>query len=29
MEVIGQFRDLDRPERFVWMRGFPDHAASS
>ena len=24
MEVIGQFRDLDRPERFVWMRGFPD-----
>ena len=24
MELIGQFRDLDRPERFVWMRGFPD-----
>ena len=24
MEVIGQFRDLDRPERFVWMRGFQD-----
>ena len=24
MEVIGQFRDLDRPDRFVWMRGFPD-----
>ncbi len=22
--VIGQFRDLDRPDRFVWMRGFPD-----
>jgi NIPSNAP len=24
MEVIGQFRDLDRPDRFVWLRGFPD-----
>ena len=24
MEVIGQFRDLDRPDRFVWMRGFAD-----
>ena len=24
MEMIGQFRDLDRPDRFVWMRGFPD-----
>jgi hypothetical protein len=24
MTVIGQFRDLDRPDRFVWMRGFPD-----
>ena len=24
MELIGQFRDLDRPDRFVWMRGFPD-----
>ena len=24
MEVIGQFRDLDRRDRFVWMRGFPD-----
>jgi hypothetical protein len=22
--VIGTFRDLDRPDRFVWMRGFPD-----
>lgn len=21
--VIGQFRDLDDPNRFVWMRGFP------
>jgi hypothetical protein len=24
MEVIGQFRDLDDPNRFVWFRGFPD-----
>lgn len=23
-EQIGQFRDLDRPDRFVWLRGFPD-----
>jgi hypothetical protein len=22
--VIGQFRDLDDPNRFVWLRGFPD-----
>ena len=22
MTVIGQFRDLDRPDMFVWMRGF-------
>jgi hypothetical protein len=22
--VIGQFRDLDRPDRFVWIRGFVD-----
>ena len=22
--VIGQFRDLDNPNRFVWLRGFPD-----
>lgn len=27
MTVIGQFRDLDDPERFVWLRGFPDMAA--
>jgi hypothetical protein len=27
IEVIGQFRDLDDPNRFVWMRGFPDMAA--
>ena len=24
MKVIGQFRDLDNPDRFVWLRGFPD-----
>ena len=24
MTVIGQFRDLDRPDRFVWFRGFAD-----
>lgn len=24
MHVIGQFRDLDRPDRFVWLRGFAD-----
>jgi len=24
MKVIGQFRDLDDPDRFVWLRGFPD-----
>lgn len=24
MEVIGQFRDLDNPDRFVWLRGFRD-----
>jgi hypothetical protein len=24
IEVIGQFRDLDRPDRFVWLRGFAD-----
>lgn len=27
MRVLGQFRDLDRPDRFVWLRGFPDRAA--
>ena len=26
MKVIGQFRDLDRPDRFVWLRGFSDMA---
>jgi hypothetical protein len=24
VHVIGQFRDVDRPDRFVWLRGFPD-----
>ncbi len=24
MRVIGQFRDLDEPNRFVWLRGFQD-----
>jgi quinol monooxygenase YgiN len=24
MHVIGQFRDLDDPDRFVWFRSFPD-----
>ncbi|MDI9238049.1 NIPSNAP family protein [Lysobacter sp. LF1] len=24
MHVIGTFRDLDAPERFVWLRGFAD-----
>ncbi|MGW5705756.1 NIPSNAP family protein [Amycolatopsis japonica] len=23
MRVLGQFRDLDRPDHFVWLRGFP------
>jgi len=27
IRVIGQFRDLDDPNRFVWMRGFPDMPA--
>jgi hypothetical protein len=25
--VIGQFRDLDRPDHFVWLRGFSDMSA--
>jgi quinol monooxygenase YgiN len=24
MAVLGQFRDLDNPDRFVWLRGFDD-----
>lgn len=27
IRLIGQFRDLDQPDRFVWMRGYPDQAA--
>jgi hypothetical protein len=27
MRVIGQFRDLDDPDRFVWLRGFRDMTA--
>lgn len=27
MKIIGQFRDLDRPDHFVWLRGFDDMAA--
>ncbi|MEU9319110.1 NIPSNAP family protein [Streptomyces sp. NPDC048295] len=27
MRVLGQFRDLDDPDRFVWLRGFPDMVA--
>lgn len=26
MTLIGQFRDLDAPDRFVWLRGFADMA---
>jgi quinol monooxygenase YgiN len=27
IRVIGQFRDLDDPDRFVWLRGFRDMAS--
>lgn len=27
MRVLGQFRDLDDPDRFVWLRGFADLAS--
>ncbi|MFB1480263.1 NIPSNAP family protein [Corallococcus sp. RDP092CA] len=27
MHLIGQFRDEDRPDRYVWMRGFRDMAS--
>lgn len=27
IHVLGQFRDLDDPQRFVWMRGFADMAS--
>jgi NIPSNAP protein len=27
MQLIAQFRDIDRPDVFTWMRGFPDMCA--
>lgn len=27
IQVVGQFRDLDRPDVFTWVRGFPDMAS--
>ena len=24
MEILGTFRDAGNPDRFVWLRGFPD-----
>ena len=27
MMLLGQFRDLDDPDRFVWLRGFADLAS--
>jgi NIPSNAP len=27
MRIVGQFRDLDRPDRFVWVRGYADMVA--
>ena len=27
MHVPGQFRDIDDPDCFLWLRGFPDMAA--
>lgn len=27
MKIIGTFRDLDRPNRFVWLRGYTDMAS--
>src|SRR5438270_8412423 len=27
MCIIGQLRDLDNPDRFIWLRGFPDMAS--
>lgn len=26
MRILGVYYDLDRPDRFVWLRGFPDMA---
>ena len=27
MDLVGTFRDLDRPDHFVWIRSFPDMAS--
>lgn len=27
MAVMGQFRDLDAPDPFVWLRGFADRGS--
>ncbi|HEY9023420.1 MAG TPA: NIPSNAP family protein, partial [Burkholderiaceae bacterium] len=27
MRILGTFHDLDDPDRFVWIRGFPDMAS--
>ncbi len=27
MAILGQFRDLDKPDRFVWLRGYSDMRA--
>jgi hypothetical protein len=27
MSMLGTFRDLDQPDHFVWLRGFPDMAS--
>ena len=27
MAILGQFRDVDRPDQFVWLRGFDDMTA--
>ena len=27
MKIIGQFRDIDDPDAFVWLRGFGDMQA--
>ena len=29
MTVVGQFHDLNNPDRFVWLRGFSDMAICS
>lgn len=26
IRILGQFRDIDDPDRFVWLRGFPTYA---